>query len=204
MIRPDCCWATRRQSRGQRLRRSRRSPPSCPAIQRRYPVPVPDADQRSAASVPRAKEPFQEPTRVGLRSPGCTVRVCLPWVRWSHGPVIASRSSIERGIGCFCSVSCGGFRVVLFCQGCCRRRRLGVARPCPACWVWPARPGHRWVLEGGVVRMVTRGRLRAAVLLAWAGLALSAVWCAAPGVAAAARTGLPGPAVCPAPRQRGR
>jgi hypothetical protein len=51
--------------------------------------------------------------------------------------------------------------------------------------------------------MVTRGRLSAAVLLAWAGLALSAVWCAAPGVAAAARTGLPGPAVCPAPRSFG-
>jgi hypothetical protein len=51
--------------------------------------------------------------------------------------------------------------------------------------------------------MVTRGRLRAAVLLAWAGLALSAVWCAAPGVAVAARTGLPGPAVCPAPRSFG-
>src|SRR5262249_46211783 len=38
---------------------------------------------------------------------------------------------------------------------------------------WPARSGHRWVLEGGVVRMVTRGRFRAAVLLALAGLGLS-------------------------------
>jgi hypothetical protein len=48
--------------------------------------------------------------------------------------------------------------------------------------------------------MVTRGRLRAAVLLALAGLALSAISCAAPGVAAAARTGPLGPAGCPAPR----
>jgi hypothetical protein len=50
------------------------------------------------------------------------------------------------------------------------------------------------------VRMVTRGRLRAAVLLALAGLALSAISCAAPRVAAAARTGHLGQAVCPAPR----
>jgi hypothetical protein len=49
------------------------------------------------------------------------------------------------------------------------------------------------------VRMVTRGRLRAAVLLVAAGVALSAISCAAPGVAAAARTGLLGPTVCPAP-----
>ena len=55
-------------------------------------------------------------------------------------------------------------------------------------------------LEGGAVRMVTRGRLRAAVLLALAGLALSAISSAAPGVAAAAGTGPLGPAVCPAPR----
>jgi len=48
--------------------------------------------------------------------------------------------------------------------------------------------------------MVTRGRLRAAVLLALAGLAVSAVSWAASGVAAAARTGRLGPAVCPAPR----
>jgi len=47
--------------------------------------------------------------------------------------------------------------------------------------------------------MVTRGRLRAAVLLALAGLALSAISCAAPRVAAAARTGPLGPAACPAP-----
>jgi len=53
------------------------------------------------------------------------------------------------------------------------------------------------------VRMVTRGRLRAAVLLALAGLALSAIWCAAPGVAAAARTGPVGQTVCPAPRSFG-
>jgi len=53
------------------------------------------------------------------------------------------------------------------------------------------------------VRMVTRGRLRAAVLLALAGLALSAIWCAAPGVAAAARTGPVGQKVCPAPRSFG-
>jgi streptogramin lyase len=59
------------------------------------------------------------------------------------------------------------------------------------------------VLEGGVVRMVTRGRLRAAVLLALAGLAVSAISCAAPGVAAAARIGLLGPTVCPAPRSFG-
>ena len=51
-----------------------------------------------------------------------------------------------------------------------------------------------------MVRMVTRGRLRAAVLLALAGLALSAISSAAPGVAAAARTGPLGPTVCPAPR----
>jgi streptogramin lyase len=55
------------------------------------------------------------------------------------------------------------------------------------------------VLEGGVVRMVTRRRFRAAVLLALAGLALSAISCAAPRVAAAARTGPLGPAACPAP-----
>ena len=53
------------------------------------------------------------------------------------------------------------------------------------------------------MRMVTRGRLRAAVLLALAGLALSAIWCAAPGVAAAARTGPVGQTVCPAPRSFG-
>ena len=51
-----------------------------------------------------------------------------------------------------------------------------------------------------MVRMVTRGRLRAAVPLALAGLALSAISCAAPGVATAARTGPLGPTVCPAPR----
>jgi hypothetical protein len=51
--------------------------------------------------------------------------------------------------------------------------------------------------------MVTRGRLRAAVLPALAGLVLSAISCAAPGVAAAARTGPLGPAVCPAPRSFG-
>jgi len=50
------------------------------------------------------------------------------------------------------------------------------------------------------VRMVTRVRLRAAVLLALAGLALSAISCAAPGVAAAARTGPLGLTACPAPR----
>jgi streptogramin lyase len=48
--------------------------------------------------------------------------------------------------------------------------------------------------------MVTRGRVNAAVLLALAGLALSAISCAAPGVAAAARTGPLGPTACPAPR----
>src|SRR5260370_37844758 len=48
--------------------------------------------------------------------------------------------------------------------------------------------------------MVTRGRLRGAVLLALAGLALLAISWAAPGVAAAARTGPLGQAVCPAPR----
>jgi streptogramin lyase len=48
--------------------------------------------------------------------------------------------------------------------------------------------------------MVTRGRLRAAVLVALAGLALSAIWCAVPGVAAVARTGPVGQTVCPAPR----
>ena len=54
-----------------------------------------------------------------------------------------------------------------------------------------------------MVRMVTRGRLRAAVLPALAGLALSAIACAAPGVAAAGRTGPLGAAVCPAPRSFG-
>ena len=88
--------------------------------------------------------------------------------------VVASRSSIERGIGCFCWVSCGGFGSFLFCPGLlsqetARRDRARRAQG------WPARSGHRWVLEGGVVRMVTRGRLRAAVLLALAGLALSAI-----------------------------
>ena len=53
------------------------------------------------------------------------------------------------------------------------------------------------------MRMVTRGRLRAAVLLALAGLALSAISSAAPRVAAAARTGPLGQAVCPAPRSFG-
>jgi hypothetical protein len=48
--------------------------------------------------------------------------------------------------------------------------------------------------------MVTRGRLRAAVLVALAGLALSAIWRAVPGVAAVARTGPVGQTVCPAPR----
>jgi hypothetical protein len=51
--------------------------------------------------------------------------------------------------------------------------------------------------------MVTRGRLRAAVLVALAGLALSAIWCAVPGVAAVARTGPVGQTVCPAPRSFG-
>jgi hypothetical protein len=59
------------------------------------------------------------------------------------------------------------------------------------------------VLEAGMVRMVRRGRLRAAVLLAVAGLALSAISCAAPGVAAAPRTGPLSPAACPAPRSFG-
>jgi len=51
--------------------------------------------------------------------------------------------------------------------------------------------------------MVTRGRLRAAVLLTLAGLALPAISWAAPGVAAAARTGPVGQTVCPAPRSFG-
>ena len=50
------------------------------------------------------------------------------------------------------------------------------------------------------MRMVTRGRLRAAALLALAGLALAAISCASPRAAAATRTGPPGQAVCPAPR----
>jgi len=53
------------------------------------------------------------------------------------------------------------------------------------------------------VRMVTRGRLRAAVLLASAGLALSAMSCAAPWVAAAPRSGPLGRSACPAPRSFG-
>jgi len=48
--------------------------------------------------------------------------------------------------------------------------------------------------------MVTRGRLRAVVLLVLAGLALSAISYAAPRVAAAARTGPLGQTACPAPR----
>ena len=48
-----------------------------------------------------------------------------------------------------------------------------------------------------------RGRLRAAVLLALAGLALSAISSAAPEVAAAARPGILGQSVCPAPRSFG-
>lgn len=47
------------------------------------------------------------------------------------------------------------------------------------------------------------GRLRAAVLLAMAGLAVSAISSAAPGVAAAARPGILGQSVCPAPRSFG-
>lgn len=47
--------------------------------------------------------------------------------------------------------------------------------------------------------MVTRGRLGAAVLLALAGLALSAISAGAPRVAAAAQTDPLGPTVCPAP-----
>jgi hypothetical protein len=53
------------------------------------------------------------------------------------------------------------------------------------------------------VRMITRGRLRAAVLLALAGLALSVISSAAPRVAAAARRGPLGQTVCPAPRSFG-
>jgi DNA-binding beta-propeller fold protein YncE len=56
------------------------------------------------------------------------------------------------------------------------------------------------VLEGSVVRIVTHERLRAAVLVALAGLALSVISCAAPRVAAAARTGSPGQSACPASR----
>jgi streptogramin lyase len=51
--------------------------------------------------------------------------------------------------------------------------------------------------------MVTRGRLSAAVLLALAGLALTAISSAAPGEAAATRTGPLGATVCPAPRSFG-
>jgi streptogramin lyase len=50
------------------------------------------------------------------------------------------------------------------------------------------------------VRMVIRGPLRATVPLALAGLALSAISSAGPGVAAAARTGSVGQTACPAPR----
>ena len=53
------------------------------------------------------------------------------------------------------------------------------------------------------MRMITRGRLGAAVLLALAGLALSAISCAAPRVAAAARAGSLGPTICPASRSFG-
>jgi sugar lactone lactonase YvrE len=48
--------------------------------------------------------------------------------------------------------------------------------------------------------MVTRSWLRAAGLLASAGLALSAIWCAAPGMAAVMRTGPVGQTACPASR----
>lgn len=51
--------------------------------------------------------------------------------------------------------------------------------------------------------MVTRGRLRAAILLAVAGFAVSAISSAAPGVAAAARTGPVGNTACPAPASFG-
>jgi hypothetical protein len=51
--------------------------------------------------------------------------------------------------------------------------------------------------------MVMHGRLRAAVLLAMAGLAVSAISSTAPGVAAAARPGILGQSVCPAPRSFG-
>jgi hypothetical protein len=53
------------------------------------------------------------------------------------------------------------------------------------------------------VRMITRGRLRAAVLLALAGLALSVISSGAPRVAAAARRGPLGQTSCPAPRSFG-
>lgn len=50
------------------------------------------------------------------------------------------------------------------------------------------------------MRTVTRRAPGAAVLLTLAGLALSAISCAAPGAAATARTGPLGSTVCPAPR----
>src|SRR5215831_2890717 len=109
----------------------------------------------------------------------------------SHGPL--SPAGLASSVGwLFLLGVLRRFWIVVFCQGCRRRGRLGVRGRARRAQVWPARSGHRWVLEGGVVRMVTRGRLRAAVLLALPGLALSAICCAAPRVAAA-RTGPPGP-----------
>ena len=141
----------------------------------------------------RAVSPMARPGwHVRAHGPGCalgwqvaqdTVRVRLSWARGSHGPL--SPAGLASNVGLAVSAGCpAAVWVVLF------SARAAVGGDCSA-WrcrarraqVWPARSGHRWVLEGGVVRMVTRGRLRAAVLLALAGLAWSAISCAAPRVA---------------------
>ena len=106
----------------------------------------------------------------------------LRWIRrvGSGRSVAESRPRLSPRIGLTVLLSCGW-------RGSARERRCGQ----------PAQ-GYRWAWEGGVVRMVTRGRLRAAVLLALAGLALSVVSSTVPGVAAAG-TGPLGATACPAP-----
>jgi hypothetical protein len=55
--------------------------------------------------------------------------------------VVGGRSSIERGMGCFCWVSCGGLGLVLFLPGLLSgdTARRGVAGPGEPTWGRPAR-----------------------------------------------------------------
>src|SRR5215471_2593030 len=92
--------------------------------------------------------------------------------------VVAGWSSLEHGLGC--SAWCPAARLA----------SPGAASPLRS----------SMGAGGGVVRMITRGRLMVTALLAIAGLALPAISYAAPRVAAAARTGPLGPTACPAAR----
>src|SRR6185312_10542261 len=57
--------------------------------------------------------------------------VRLSWVPGSHG--LLSSAGLASNAGLAVSPGCpAAVLVVLFCRGCCQRRRLGVARPCPA------------------------------------------------------------------------